>query len=489
MTSLDRRRSGVLLHPTSLPRAQAHGALGAAAHRFIDLIADAGFTVWQMLPVGPVDESGSPYLSRSVHAGSVALIDLEDLAARGWVRAEPEPKSGEAAAHFRARKLLEALIGFENQADAAVRRDFEAFLAAHRRWLIDDGLFLALKAQHQGRPWWQWAPEFRDRESRAIAAAQDRHAAAIDQFAFEQYLFHSQWQALRAHARSRGVLLFGDIPIYVAHDSVEVWAHRAFFQLDTAGQAVSVAGVPPDYFSADGQVWGNPLYDWTALERDGFRWWIARLATQLERFDLLRIDHFRGLESYWAIPGGAKTGRDGAWRPAPGDRLLERLSCAFGKLPLIAEDLGVITPEVERLRDRFDLPGMRILQFAFDGSASNPYLPHNHVANCVVYTGTHDNDTTRGWSDSLDAQTRARIADYFGVAADGLPEALIRGALDSVARLAVIPLQDLMGLDARARMNTPATTVGNWSWSFAWDELPAQFVPEWRHMNLMYGRA
>ncbi|HEY7378880.1 MAG TPA: 4-alpha-glucanotransferase [Steroidobacteraceae bacterium] len=489
MTSLDRRRSGVLLHPTSLPQAQSHGALGASARRFVDLIADAGFTVWQMLPIGPVDASGSPYLSRSVHAGSAELIDLEDLATHGWLRAEPGPGAGEPAAHFRARKLLEALIGFENQAGASVRQDFESFLAAHRQWLLDDGLFLALKAQHQGRPWWQWAPELRDREPRAIADAQTRHAPAVDQFVFEQYLFHSQWQALRAHARNRGVLLFGDIPIYVAHDSVEVWAHRAFFQLDSAGQPVAIAGVPPDYFSAEGQVWGNPLYDWSALQRDGFAWWVARLATQLERFDLLRIDHFRGLESYWAIPGGAKTGKDGEWRPAPGAKLLERLATAFGKLPVVAEDLGVITPEVERLRDGFDLPGMRILQFAFDGSATNPYLPHNHVRNCVVYTGTHDNDTTRGWSDALDANTRRHVADYFGVAGDALPRALMRSALGSVARLAVVPLQDLLGLDSRARMNTPATTRGNWTWTFSWEQLPAGFSAEWRHMNLLYGRA
>jgi 4-alpha-glucanotransferase len=489
MTSLDRRRAGVLLHPTSLPEAATRGALGSNARRFIDLIAEGGFSVWQMLPVGPVEVDRSPYFSRSVHAGNVELIDLQELALRGWIKAESGPHAGEAVAHFRARKLLEALIGFENQADQATRQDFEAFLAAHRHWLIDDGLFLALKAQHQGRPWWQWEPELRDRDPQTIAAAQTRHAAAIDQFVFEQYLFYQQWQALRAHARARGVLLFGDIPIYVAHDSMEVWAYREFFQLDAAGLPRAIAGVPPDYFSADGQVWGNPLYDWHALERDGFRWWIARLATQIERFDLLRIDHFRGLEAYWSIPAGATTGRDGEWRSARGEALLRCLQATLGRLPLIAEDLGVITPEVERLRDAFGLPGMRILQFAFDGDANSPYLPHNHVHNCVVYTGTHDNDTIVGWSAALDEGTRRRAADYLGTAVEQLPRALIRSALASVARLAVLPLQDLLGLDSRARMNTPATVSGNWSWSFSWDELPPHFAADWLRLNTMYGRA
>jgi 4-alpha-glucanotransferase len=489
MTSLDRRRSGVLLHPTSLPGAAAGGALGASARRFIDLLADSGFSVWQMLPVGPVDADRSPYFSRSVHAGNIELIDLEELGEQGWTRHETSPHAGEAASHYRARKLLEALIGFENQVDREGRTEYESFVAAHRHWLIDDGLFLALKAQHQGRPWWEWAPSLRDRAPDAVAEAQGRHAAAIEQFIFEQYLFHRQWQALRAHARARGVLLFGDVPIYVAHDSVEVWAHRENFQLDTTGQPTGISGVPPDYFSADGQVWGNPLYDWSAQEKSGFKWWVARFATQLERFDLLRIDHFRGLESYWEIPAGAQTGRDGAWRPAPGKKLLEFLRRSLGRLPVVAEDLGVITPEVERLRDRFDLPGMRILQFAFDGSATNPYLPHNHVRNCVVYTGTHDNDTTQGWSDSLDRDTRRRVADYYGVPTEQVPRALMRAALASVAQLAVLPLQDLLGLDSRARMNTPATTAGNWSWAFSWDQLPDDFASFWRRLNITYARA
>ncbi len=482
---LDRRRAGVLLHLTSLP-GRERGTLGAAAKRWIDLIADAGFTVWQMLPVGPPGEDGSPYFSRSVHAGHVGLIDLDDLAARGWVAPDAAPHAGETTAGLRQRKLLEALIGFENRADAACKSSFAAFLETHRDWLAEDALFLALRAEHQGAPWWEWQARLRDREPAALAQARDRHHAVIEQFVFEQFLFHVQWQDLRAHARARGVRLFGDIPIYVAHDSVEVWAHRENFRLDAQGLPVAAAGVPPDYFSADGQMWGNPLYDWAHMRRSGFAWWDARIRTQLERFDLLRIDHFRGLESYWEIPSQARTAREGSWRPAEGAALLAHLQETLRPLPLVAEDLGVITPEVAALRDRFALPGMRILQFAFDGSADNPYLPHNHVPNSIVYTGTHDNDTTAGWYSALEPQARRHVDEYF--AGGQQPQALIRAALGSVARLAVVPLQDLIGLGSEARMNTPATTNGNWHWTFDWPQLGDDFVARWRQLNALYGR-
>lgn len=468
--------------------------LGAAARRWIDLLADAGFTVWQTLPVGPPGEDGSPYFSRSVHAGDVGLIDLDDLEARGWIT-DPHhaiapghaAHAGESAGGLRQRKLLEALIGFENRADAAQQESFGAFLETHRAWLSEDSLFLALRAEHQGAPWWQWQPPLRDRQPAALAQARERHRAVIEQFVFEQFLFHLQWQALRAYARTRGVRLFGDMPIYVAHDSVEVWAHRENFRLDAQGRPVASAGVPPDYFSVDGQMWGNPLYDWAHMRATRFAWWDARIRTQLERFDLLRIDHFRGLESYWEVPSQARTAREGCWRPAEGAALLEHLREALQALPLVAEDLGVITPEVAALRDRFSLPGMRILQFAFDGSADNPYLPHNHVANSIVYTGTHDNDTTAGWYGALDPAARRHVDDYFA-RAGAQPETLIRAALGSVARLAVIPLQDLLGLGREARMNTPATTSGNWRWAFDWPQLGSDFVARWRHLNTLYGR-
>ncbi len=486
--TIHERRSGVLLHLTSLPGAQRRGALGEPARRFIDLLADSGFSFWQMLPVGPVDDDRSPYFSRSVHAGDPALIDLGELAAQGLIR-EESPHEGEPPAHFRKRRLLEALIGFENQADQRARADYEAFVDAHRSWLLDDGLFLALKAEHHGSPWWQWQPALRDHAPLELARAHERHRAAIEQFVFEQYLFHRQWQGFRARAHERGVRLFGDIPIYVAHDSVETWAHRENFRLDAAGQPLAIAGVPPDYFSVDGQLWGNPLYDWKRMQREDFSWWIARLATQLERFDLLRIDHFRGLESYWEVPARASSARTGQWQPAAGAALLERMREAFGRLPFVAEDLGVITPEVERLRRRFDLPGMKVLQFAFDGTPANPYLPHSHETRSIVYTGTHDNDTTLGWYRAIDANVREQVLDYLGCRPEDVVPSMIRAAFASVAELAILPLQDLLGLGTEARMNTPGTTHGNWRWSFEWERIPADFAVHWRHMNHLYGRA
>lgn len=486
-SSLDRRRAGVLLHLTSLPGAHQRGALGNAARRWIDLIADAGFTVWQTLPVGPPGEDGSPYFSRSVHAGDIGLVDLEDLQARGWIAPEGRPHAHESPENLRKRKLLEALIGFENGASAAERAAYAEFMEAHHGWLGDDALFLALGAEHQGAPWWEWQPKARDRDPDALALARERHHAAIEQFVFEQFLFYVQWQGLRDHAGTRGVRLFGDIPIYVAHDSVEVWAHRENFLLDARGLPLATAGVPPDYFAADGQMWGNPLYDWLRMRADGFSWWEARIRTQVERFDLLRIDHFRGLESYWEIPAGARTAREGRWRPAEGKALLEHLRASLHALPLVAEDLGVITDRVTALRDRFALPGMRILQFAFDGSAENPYLPHNHVPNAIVYTGTHDNDTACGWYRSLDDTARRNVDEYFGPA-HAQPETLIRAALGSVARLAIVPLQDLLALGSEARMNTPATTSGNWQWRFEWQQIPPDFVVRWQQLNRRFGR-
>lgn len=450
-------------------------------------MADAGFTVWQTLPVGPPGEDGSPYFSRSVHAADVGLVDLGELEARGWIAAEARAHPGESPQNLRKRKLLEALIGFENGASAGERAAYAAFLETHRGWLADDALFLALRAEHQGAPWWEWQPRARDRDPHALILARERHHAAIEQFVFEQFLFHLQWQALREHAHTRGVRLFGDIPIYVAHDSVEVWAHRENFLLDANGLPRATAGVPPDYFAADGQMWGNPLYDWPRMRAHGFAWWEARIRTQLERFDLLRIDHFRGLESYWEIPAGARTAREGRWQPAEGAALLEHLHASLPALPLVAEDLGVITEEVAALRDEYALPGMRILQFAFDGSAENPYLPHNHVANAIVYTGTHDNDTTVGWYSSLESQARRQVDEYLG-RDNAQPETLIRAALGSVARLAVVPLQDLLALGSEARMNTPATTSGNWQWRFDWQQVPQDFVARWQQLNRRFGR-
>jgi len=432
------RRAGVLLHPTSLPGPNRCGVLGEDARRFIDLIAAAGFTVWQVLPLGPVDASRSPYLLKSVNAGNPELIDRARFSA-------PTPD------------------GLRN------------FCDANRSWLNPYALFAALRQRYAGAPWWEWPTNLRDLDADALAAARAELREPMRGVIFEQYLFDHQWSDLRRYAQERGVQIVGDLPFYVDYDSVEVWWNRSLFKLDANDRPEVVAGVPPDYFSADGQRWGNPVYDWDAMRTDDFRWWRERIAYQLQRFDAIRIDHFRALESCWEIPADAPTARDGTWVPVPGDELLAVLSAQFPELPLFAEDLGTITPEVTALREKFGLPGMLVLQFGFDGMADNPYLPANHTARSVVYTGTHDNDTTRGWYDSLDESARQLVRATIENA-DDMPDALLRAAYASPAQLAIMPMQDLLGLGAEARMNVPGTATGNWEWRFEWDEVPADFA-------------
>ena len=353
----------------------------------------------------------------------------------------------------------------------------------------DYALYQALRTQHKNAAWWQWPAPIRDRTAKALTQARKQLAEHIEQARFEQFLFFRQWAALKNYANTRGVLLFGDLPIFVAQDSAEVWAQREYFAIDDRGQALTVAGVPPDYFSETGQRWGNPHYRWDRMQSDGFSWWVARLRTQLELYDLLRIDHFRGLEAYWEIPAEEQTAINGRWVRAPGEELFEALHQHFDPLPLIAEDLGVITPEVDALRRKYGLPGMKILQFAFDGGADNPYLPHHHVRNSVVYTGTHDNDTTLGWFGALSAEQRENVIKYLGAAAEPpMPWPLIRAALASVARLAIVPMQDVLALSAEHRMNMPGTTKGNWSWRFEWTQLPEGLAGRVREMARMYGR-
>ncbi len=482
---LSGRSAGVLLHPTSLPGGWASGDLGEAAYRFIDLLADAGFAVWQLLPLGQPHGDGSPYQCLSVHAGNRALISIDRLVEWGWL--DPVEPSRDPQRH---RELLvEARHGFAAHADAGwreARRDFEQ---AQADWLDEYALFIALREAHGGQAWMAWPTPLRDREPAALAAARTRWAEAIEQVRFEQFVLFTQWARLRDHAHQRGVALFGDMPIFVAHDSVDVWADRDYFAIDAEGRADKVAGVPPDYFSATGQRWGNPHYHWPRMQADGFDWWIKRLEGQLRFFDLIRIDHFRGFEAYWEIPGEHETAMHGHWVKAPGVELFDTLHRHFDPLPLVAEDLGVITDEVVALRDRYQLPGMKILQFAFDGGPDNPYLPHNHVPNSVVYSGTHDNDTTLGWFHGLDEAQKAQILDYLGQPSEAMPWPLVRAAFASVACLAVVPLQDLLELDGQHRMNVPGTSEGNWSWRFDWPQIPDHFVAHLRHLLQLYGRA
>ena len=476
------RHAGVLLHPTSLPGHPGGGDLGHEAYRFVEFLAAAGFGVWQTLPLGPTHADGSPYACLSVHAGDPALVSLDWLADHGLLD-DGERGLPKAAA------LAAAGARFRAGAAAGLAPAFADFRAREAAWLDDFALFLALHRHHGGRPWFRWPAPLRRREPAALAAFAAEHADAVEQVRFEQFVFFTQWGELRAYARDHGIGLFGDLPLFVAHDSAEVWAHPEYFRLDARGQPTVVAGVPPDYFSATGQRWGNPLYDWERMAADGFHWWHGRLATQLELFDLVRLDHFRGLEACWEIDAAEKTAVNGRWVKTPGRELLRSLAAAFDPLPLVAEDLGIITPEVEALRDEFALPGMRVLQFAFDGDAANPYLPHNHVHRSVVYTGTHDNDTTLGWYAALGDARRERVLDYLGRPGEDMPWPLIRAALASVAVLAVVPMQDLLELGSEARMNTPGTTRGNWRWRFTWDQVAPELAPRLARLNALYGRA
>jgi len=452
---LQRRRSGVLLHPTSLISGEgdgARGALGAAARGFIDWLQQAGFSIWQVLPLGPPDGGGSPYWARSDFAGQRALIDRQEL---------PD---------------LEHL-----------RSDFELFRAANHEWLEDYVLFEVMAARFR-TAWWEWPEPMRERDPKAIYRFSREAREQLEQSRIEQWQFDWQWRALRHYAAEHGVYLFGDLPIYVAPDSVATWSNRAQFQLDAAGKPQLLAGVPPDYFSADGQLWGNPLYQWEQAQRDGFAFWRMRLGRQLQRFDLVRIDHFRGLASYWAVPAGAQTAREGRWCPAPGHALFEALRLEFPELPLVAEDLGVITPDVEQLRVSFGLPGMRVLQFGFDGSPDNPHLPQNYQRDLVAYTGTHDNDTTVGWFRSLQPHDAERIAYFLRSDAAGIPDAMARAVLGCVAQLAIIPAQDLLQLGSEARLNTPGTASGNWSWRLPAGSLTADLARQFAPLNHMFGR-
>jgi 4-alpha-glucanotransferase len=442
----DRRRSGVLLHLSSLD-----AALGRGGRAFIDWLAAAGFSVWQFLPLGPTGASHSPYWVRSDFAGNTQFID-----------------SGERPS---------------TDGDA-----YRAFRDASSSWLEDYAAFEVLGTLCGGQPWWQWPAEYRDRDSGALERLRGEHAAALARLQTEQFVFASQWQALRSYAHARGVRLLGDVPFYVAPDSAEVWTHRAQFQLDGAGLPRAVAGVPPDYFSELGQLWGNPLYDWARMRKDGFEFWRARVRCQLERVDVLRIDHFRALSAHWAVPAGAPDARGGAWCRTPGRALLKALKTELSVLPFVAEDLGFITPDVEALRRRFRLPGMRVLQFGFDGDPYNPHLPHMHRHNSVVYTGTHDNDTSAGWFAGLDRDTQRRVESYLGTDARAMPEALIRAACASVAALAVVPLQDVLGLGAAARLNTPGTAQGNWSWKMPQGALTHDLAQRYFALNRLYAR-
>jgi 4-alpha-glucanotransferase len=466
----DIRRSGILLHPTSLPGDEGIGTFGAEARRFVDFLHAAGQSLWQILPLGQPGCGNSPYSCFSAFAGNPLLIDLAQLVAEGDLPAgEPVPISQgdridfQAVAATKERLLTLAADRFLAAKEDERKREFWRFCDASF-WLHDFALFMALKKHFGGDSWTAWPQKLRQRQCGALAEYGELLGRDVGRQKYLQWQFFRQWHGLKRYANERDILIVGDAPIFVAHDSADVWCNQHIFILDESGSPTVVAGVPPDYFSATGQRWGNPLYDWNALGKDRYGWWVARIRSDLELYDILRIDHFRGFEAYWEIPATEKTAVNGRWVKGPGNAFFAALAADCPHLPIIAEDLGIITREVEELRDSYAFPGMKILQFAFDSGAGNGYLPHNHIQNCVVYTGTHDNDTTAGWFASLGVEQKNRVCSYLHCQADQVVAEMTRAALASVAKYAIIPMQDLLGLDNSGRMNIPGVADGNWGW-------------------------
>lgn len=479
MTSLSNslhhgRKAGVLLHISSLPGAHYTGDLGAEAYRFVDFLHEVGVEVWQTLPINMPHADNSPYQCLSAHAGNPDFISLEALQEQGLLQKEDISGLITNKMHV----LTKAYLNFAQKPDAKAYQDFMNFCDKHVDWLHEFALFLALRNKFNQAGWSQWPEPYKNRDIPTLRQAREELAQEIAAIKFTQYVFFTQWMALKHYANQKNIAMFGDIPIFVAYDSADVWANPQLFKLDADQNMTVVAGVPPDYFSATGQRWGNPHYCWEVMKNDGFAWWIGRMTTQHELFDIVRIDHFRGLEAAWEIPADEATAIHGQWVPAPGDELLAAIHRALPGLQLVAEDLGIITPEVDALRLKYHLPGMKILQFAFSGEPENPYLPEHIVPESVVYTGTHDNDTTLGWFENMDEQQRAHLLQYLGVeeiSGSELVQKMMALALQSAAYLAVIPMQDILHLDARHRMNIPGTASGNWHWRFSWQQLtPAQ---------------
>ena len=490
------RTSGIILHPTSLPGPYGIGDLGPAAYAWIDALVQARQKWWQILPLGPTGYGDSPYQCFSAFAGNPLLVSPEFLREDGLidntdlqgVSFPAERVDFGPVIEFKNRLLAKAWDTFQHGHTAHLRPHFEEFLNQHQSWLGDYVLFMALKDAQQGKGWQDWSRELRMRDPQTLAKARRELAGGAGLHQFRQFLFFRQWQRLRHHANDKGVRIIGDIPIFVSADSADVWANPQFFQLDAERRPKFVAGVPPDYFSATGQLWGNPLYDWAALEKTEFGWWVARFQALLELVDIVRLDHFRGFEGYWEVPAGRPDAIVGRWVKAPGNALLTKIQLALGRLPIIAEDLGVITAEVLALREFFHLPGMRVLQFAFGDKPTNAYLPHNYEANTEVYTGTHDNDTTLGWYATTAEQDRDHVRRYLGRDGTDVAWDFIRAAWASVADYAIAPLQDVLNLGAEARMNTLGRSAGNWSWRFQASQLHGGVLARLAELTELFGR-
>lgn len=477
------RGSGILLHPTSLPGDFGSGDFGADAYKFVDWLASAGQRYWQVLPMGEIGPGNSPYMSSSAFAGNILLIDLAELGSQGWLdpedlRPHPDFKSGRVdftiVKPFRIERLRRAARNFFSSKHDELHRSFAEFCISEKEWLDDYALFLTIEQSEMRREWSHWPEELVHREPKALALIELKFADEISFWKFCQWCFARQWSDLRLYANEHGVRIIGDVPIFVAYQSADVWSHQALFELDENGRPLVVAGVPPDYFSETGQLWGNPLYRWDAHKTSGYAWWIARLRHTLQLVDMVRIDHFRGFAAYWEIQADAPNAIEGEWKQGPGENLFEAFVQAFPHLPIIAEDLGLITPDVLELRDKFNLPGMRVLQFAFGDGESNQFLPHHYVKNTVAYTGTHDNDTTLGWWEAIPEHTKTFTLQYLDSDGRSINWVMIRALSSSVADLVIFPMQDVMGLSSEHRMNYPGKPQGNWEWRFSWDQVESE---------------
>lgn len=494
---LNTRASGILLHPTSLPGRFGSGDLGADAYRFVDWLASAGQTYWQMLPLGEIGPGNSPYMSRSAFAGNLLLIDLAELVEQGWLEQGDLEQLPDFSCDridfslmqsFRMERLHRAAKNFINK-NNAMQREFDSFCEAECDWLRDYALFMAIAEHQDGREWDSWPEALVHRDEQALCNFESQHADEIGFWMFCQWCFARQWFRLKKYANARGIRIIGDAPIFVAYQSADVWAHQELFQLDDNGRPTVVAGVPPDYFSETGQLWGNPIYRWDIHEATGYAWWSERMGQALRFADIVRVDHFRGFAGYWEIPAGAPNAIDGKWMPGPGAKLFNALAQRFPKLPIIAEDLGIITADVIELRDQFGLPGMRVLQFAFGDNDTNPFLPHNYVQNTVAYTGTHDNDTTLGWWESLSAHERDFVQSYLKTDGHAIHWDMIRALSESIANAVIYPLQDVLGLSSAHRMNFPGKPFGNWEWRFSWAQINPVHTQHLEELTSKCGRS
>ncbi len=491
------RRSGILLHPTSLPGHYGIGTLGQEAFNWIDFLSASGQRLWQVMPLGPTGYGDSPYQCFSAFAGNPYLINLEKLVGQGLLKPVDlagAPEFSDLSVDygpvisFKLQMLEKVFQHFSTSGSQEQRQRFEAFCKAKASWLEDYALFMSCKEAHGGNSWNHWAEDIRSRKPQAIKEWKEKLASSIQKQKVWQWIFFEQWQAVKNHANNKDIKIIGDIPIFIAYDSADAWANPDLFYFDDAGNPTVIAGVPPDYFSATGQRWGNPLYRWDEMKKTNYSWWIERIKGTLELVDIIRVDHFRGFAAYWEIPASEPTAINGKWVNAPGEDLFKTIRQVLGDLPIIAEDLGVITPDVEALRDGAGFPGMKVLHFAFAADASDPYLPHNYIKNCVVYSGTHDNDTTKGWYAQVPEKERDYVRKYLARDDSNIAWDFMRLAFGSAADTAIVPLQDVLGLGSDARMNTPGLASGNWSWRFKWEQLPYWVAPQLREIAVVFGR-